>query len=44
MYFRCPYQANVMKILEIVSKIIVCMGLLRKERMAYSRWHKRSSE
>ena len=24
--FRCPYQANVMKMLEIVSNATVCMG------------------
>jgi hypothetical protein len=33
-----------MKMLEMVSKMMVCMGLLRTESMAYTGWHKRSSE
>jgi hypothetical protein len=28
LYLRCPYQAKVMKMLEMVSKRMVCMGLL----------------
>jgi hypothetical protein len=48
LYFKCPYQAIVIKMFEIVSNTIVRMGLLSeksvwlmansKEPMADSRW------
>lgn len=32
--FRCPYQANVMKMLELVKRIMVCMASFYEERIA----------